>query len=113
MKLSGGEQQRVAIARALTLEPEILLLDEPTSALDVKITRKFEKTIQRLKETRDISIIWVTHNLAQAKRVGDYIGVLKSGRLIKVGPKEKVFDQLKKGGNKKLLYTKHKKEGVK
>ena len=90
-KLSVGEQQRVAIARALTLEPEVLLLDEPTSALDEKLTRRFEATIKHLKTNRGLTIIWVTHDLAQARRVGDLIAELKKGRLKQFGEKNKIL----------------------
>ncbi|UCH90323.1 MAG: phosphate ABC transporter ATP-binding protein [Thermoplasmata archaeon] len=103
--LSVGEQQRVAIARALALEPEILLLDEPTAALDSKITRRFEATIKHLKDVRGLTIVWVTHDLAQARRVGDYVGILKRGKLEQFGPASKIFpaatkdhDKAKRGG---------------
>jgi putative ABC transport system ATP-binding protein len=98
-KLSVGEQQRVAIARALTLEPEILLLDEPTSALDVKLTRRFEATIKRLKTARGLTIIWVTHDLAQARRVGDLIAELKKGKLKQFGEKNDIFVVSSKHGS--------------
>jgi putative ABC transport system ATP-binding protein len=80
-KLSGGEQQRVALARLLVLEPEVLLLDEPTAALDTKLTKKIERTIMELCKNRNLIIIWVTHNLTQARRVSDYIGILRDGKL--------------------------------
>jgi ABC-type multidrug transport system ATPase subunit len=99
-KLSVGEQQRVAIARALTLEPEVLLLDEPTSALDTKLTRRFEATIKRLKRSRGLSIIWVTHDLAQARRVGDLIAELKKGRLKQFGDVDTILaGSTKHGGH--------------
>jgi ABC-type phosphate transport system ATPase subunit len=80
-KLSVGEQQRVALARTLVLEPQVLLLDEPTAALDPKMSRKIEATISQLSKSRKLTILWVTHNHAQARRVGDQIGILKNGSL--------------------------------
>ena len=78
-QLSGGEQQRVCIARALTIEPKVLLLDEPCSALDIENTLLIEKLLTELKS--GISIIIVTHNIEQAKRIGDEIVTMKSGNL--------------------------------
>ena len=78
-QLSGGEQQRVCIARALTIEPKVLLLDEPCSALDIENTLLIEKLLTDLKS--GISIIIVTHNIEQAKRIGDEIVTMKSGSL--------------------------------
>ncbi|MCK5562114.1 MAG: ATP-binding cassette domain-containing protein [Thermoplasmata archaeon] len=80
-KLSVGEQQRVALARTLVLEPEVLLLDEPTASLDPKLTRKIESTILRLCKSRNLITLWVTHDHAQARRVGDQVGILKNGSI--------------------------------
>lgn len=80
-KLSVGEAQRVALARTLVLEPEVLLLDEPTASLDPKMTRRIESTISQLCKSRNLTILWVTHNHAQARRVGDQIGIIKNGKL--------------------------------
>jgi putative ABC transport system ATP-binding protein len=80
--LSGGEQQRVSIARTLANNPETLLLDEPTSALDPTSTEIIEKLIFYLKEKINLTIIWITHNIDQAKRIGDYTALLNKGQLI-------------------------------
>ncbi len=87
--LSGGQQQRLCIARALAMKPEILLLDEPTSALDPKATSRIEELIVELKKT--ITIVMVTHNIAQAVRVSDYTAFIYLGELVEFGPTEKVF----------------------
>lgn len=79
LKLSGGQKQRLCIARALTIEPKVLLLDEPCSALDIENTLLIEKLLSSLSE--NISIIIVTHNIEQAKRIGDEILTMKSGQL--------------------------------
>ena len=91
--LSGGQQQRLCIARALTLEPEVLLMDEPCSALDPIATGVVEELIARLK-TR-YTLVVVTHNLAQARRISDYCAALwpqdGAGRLIEFNRSESLF----------------------
>jgi phosphate transport system ATP-binding protein len=87
--LSGGQQQRLCIARALAMHPEILLLDEPTSALDPKSTAHIEELVSHLKTT--VTIIQVTHNIAQAARVSDFTAFLYLGELVEFGPTEKMF----------------------
>lgn len=87
--LSGGQQQRLCIARALAMQPEVLLLDEPTSALDPKSTAKIEELIVELKST--VSIMLVTHNIAQASRVSDYTAFMYLGELVEYGTTEKMF----------------------
>lgn len=89
-KLSGGQQQRLCIARALTVEPEILLLDEPCSALDIKNTEKIEEMIKKLSE--NYTVIIVTHNLSQAKRISDYTTFLLNGELIEYGATKDIFE---------------------
>ena len=87
--LSGGQQQRLCIARALAMNPEILLLDEPTSALDPKSTAHIEELIVELK--KNVTMLLVTHNIAQAARVSDFTAFIYLGELIEFGPTEKMF----------------------
>ena len=82
--LSGGQQQRLCIARALAMKPDVLLLDEPTSALDPKATGRIEKLMRELKKT--VTLILVTHNIAQAGRVSDFTAFLYLGELVEFGP---------------------------
>ncbi len=89
-KLSVGEQQRVALARALILKPKVMLLDEPTSALDPGNEEKIESLILKLVKSKNITVIWVTHDIAQAKRVGDRVAVMRDGRIILVDKAEKI-----------------------
>ncbi|HOW53997.1 MAG TPA: phosphate ABC transporter ATP-binding protein PstB [Syntrophorhabdaceae bacterium] len=87
--LSGGQQQRLCIARALAMDPEILLLDEPTSALDPKSTSQIEELFVELK--KNVTMLLVTHNIAQAARVSDFTAFIYLGELIEFGPTEKMF----------------------
>ena len=87
--LSGGQQQRLCIARALAMNPEILLLDEPTSALDPKATAHIEELLSELKQ--DVTIVMVTHNIAQAARISDFTAFVYLGELIEYGTTEKMF----------------------
>ncbi len=87
--LSGGQQQRLCIARALAMNPEVILLDEPTSALDPGSTMKIEALMAELKES--VTIVLVTHNIAQAARISDVTAFLYLGELVEFGPSEKLF----------------------
>jgi putative ABC transport system ATP-binding protein len=78
-QLSVGEQQRVMLARALALEPAVLLLDEPTSALDEDARDAVERTLLRLRSELDLSYVLVTHDLAQATRLADWVLRLELG----------------------------------
>jgi phosphate transport system ATP-binding protein len=87
--LSGGQQQRLCIARALAMKPEIMLLDEPTSALDPKATSHIEELMMELKNS--VTIILVTHNIAQAARTSDFTAFIYLGELVEFGPTQKLF----------------------
>jgi tungstate transport system ATP-binding protein len=88
--LSGGEQQKVALARALALNPEVLFLDEPTANLDPGATHEIENVIAAL-HAAGTKIVMVTHNLGQAKRMGDEVLFLHQGRLLERTPAERFF----------------------
>jgi putative ABC transport system ATP-binding protein len=90
-KLSVGEQQRVMLARALALEPRVLLLDEPTSALDQTARDAVEGTLRRLQARTAISLVVVTHDIAQARRLADYVVRIDSGRVIAQGPADELL----------------------
>lgn len=83
--LSGGELQRVALARALIVQPDVVLLDEPTANLDPENVRLIEHILQEEHQQRRMSIVIVTHNLFQARRLATHIGVLLDNTLIEYG----------------------------
>ena len=81
--LSGGQEQRLAIARALALNPSLLLLDEPTSSLDPIATSRVEESLLRLRQQSDLTMIWVSHSIEQARRIGSRVLLLDGGRVIR------------------------------
>ncbi len=89
-QLSGGMQQRVGLGRALAVEPEILLFDEPFSALDPLIRREMQDELVRLQETMHRTIIFITHDFAEALRLGDRIAIMKDGSFDQVGTPEEI-----------------------
>lgn len=89
--LSGGEAQRVAIARAVAFEPKLLLLDEPTANLDPGNIELIEKMINTLNSTKAITVVMVTHNVFQARRIADEVIFINEGKIIEAGPAEQIF----------------------
>jgi tungstate transport system ATP-binding protein len=90
--LSGGQVQLVALARALAVEPSILLLDEPTANLDPAHVALVEQTIIEDQQERGTTVIWTTHNLFQARRVAQRVGLLLNGQLIETASTQEFFE---------------------
>ncbi len=89
MQLSGGQQQRLCIARALILNPSVILFDEPCSALDPISTFKIEELLTELK--KQYTIIMVTHNMEQARRIADYTAFFYQGEIVEAAETENIF----------------------
>ena len=90
--LSGGEMQRVALARALVIEPDVLLLDEPTANLDPYNVGLIESIVREHNTARNTTVVMVTHNVFQARRLAARAGLLLEGRLIELAPIRQFFD---------------------
>jgi oligopeptide transport system ATP-binding protein len=90
-ELSGGQRQRVVIAGALVLEPQILLADEPVSMLDVSIRAEILNLLVELRETRGISVLLITHDLATSAYLADRVAVMYLGRIVEIGTVSEVL----------------------
>ena len=89
--LSGGMRQRVGIARALTDDPSVLLMDEPFSALDPLIRREMQNELLRIQEQLHKTIIFITHDLSEALKLGDHIAILRDGVVVQMGTGEEIL----------------------
>ena len=90
-EFSGGMRQRIVIAIALTADPEILICDEPTTALDVTIQAQILELINRLKKARNMSIIFITHDLGVVANMADRVAVMYAGKIVEVGTVNEIF----------------------
>lgn len=102
-ELSGGQRQRLSFARTLVNEPSILLLDEVTSALDSISAHEIEELILRINRERRTTILWVTHDLSQAERVGGQTWLVMDGSLIEAAPTKQFFTEPKEARTKEFL----------
>lgn len=89
-QLSGGQQQRVGLARALAVDPEVLLFDEPFSALDPLIRREMQEEVVRLHREEGRTMVFITHDLSEALKLGDRIALMRDGRIVQLGTPEEI-----------------------
>ena len=101
--LSGGQAQRVAIARALSADPDMLLLDEATSALDPLVADGVVGLFDRLQRERGLSLLFITHDLALARRVAHRIAVMEDGRIVECALREELFANPQAEATKRLI----------
>ncbi|MBD3309370.1 polyamine ABC transporter ATP-binding protein, partial [candidate division KSB3 bacterium] len=92
-QLSGGQQQRVALARALIMQPQVMLLDEPLSNLDAKLREEMRFEIQDLQKRTGVTIVYVTHDQAEAMAMSDRIVVMNQGKIHQIGTAQTIYQQ--------------------
>jgi peptide/nickel transport system ATP-binding protein len=90
-QLSGGQKQRVMIAMALSCNPELLIADEPTTALDVTVQKMILQLLRKLKEERNMSMIFISHDLAVISEIADHVAVMYKGEVVEQGPAMELF----------------------
>jgi peptide/nickel transport system ATP-binding protein len=105
-ELSGGQVQRISVARALITDPSLLVADEPVSMLDASLRMSIVNLLVELKQRKDVSVIYITHDLATAFYVADQIAIMLRGWIVEMGPVEKVL------GNPLHPYTQLLKQSV-
>ena len=102
-QLSGGEMQRLAIARALVLDPALLIADEPTAFLDASVQAKILKLLLNLQEQRGLSMLYITHDIAAARKVSDRIAIMLDGKITEEGPSNEIIAAPKQDYTRSLL----------
>ncbi len=90
-QFSGGMRQRIVIAIALAGDPEILICDEPTTALDVTVQAKILELINQIKEQKNLSVIFITHDLGVVANMADRVNVMYAGKIVETGTSEEIF----------------------
>ena len=102
-QMSGGQQQRVMIAMAIACEPKLLIADEPTTALDVTIQKQILDLIAALQRKHQMSVLFITHDLAVVGEIADYVVVMRNGEIREQGPAKTVFENPQDAYTKALL----------
>lgn len=91
-EFSGGQRQRIAIARALILNPKLIIADEPVSALDASIQAQIINLLKDLKKQKDLTILFISHDLNVIRYLADCVGIMYFGRLIEENTTDKIFN---------------------
>ncbi len=102
-ELSGGMKQRVIIATALLMEPSVVIADEPTTALDVVVQAQIINLMKRLKQKLGLSMIFITHDLSILAEISDKIAIMYAGKIVELGPSEKIYYEPAHPYTQKLL----------
>lgn len=102
-KLSGGEIQKVALARSLSFSPRLLLLDEPTANIDPSTVTDIEKILKRFNHEEQTTIVLISHNLAQARRISDYVVLLNHGKVVEANECKAFFQTPAKADTKRFI----------
>jgi peptide/nickel transport system ATP-binding protein len=89
--LSGGQRQRVALARSLILTPKLIIADEPVSMLDVSVRAEILELMRNLKDRLEISFLYITHDLSTSRYIGDYIAIMRAGKIVEAGSIDQVL----------------------
>jgi len=104
-ELSGGMKQRVSIAMTLGFDPDLIIADEPTTALDVTVQKKVLDIFQRIVDERDLSVLWITHNLGVVAEFCDKVAVIYAGEIVEYGDIYQIFDNPTHPYTRELLET--------
>jgi peptide/nickel transport system ATP-binding protein len=102
-EFSGGQRQRIGIARALAMKPTVIVADEPVSALDVSVQKKILELLSDIRESRGVSMLFVTHDLRVAAQLCDSLAVMHQGRIVEQGRTAAVFADPQHDYTRKLL----------
>ena len=109
-ELSGGQRQRVMIAMSIANNPDLLIADEPTTALDVTVQNQILDLIINIQKKMNMSILFISHDLAVVKKVADYICIMKDGKIVEQNDKEKIFNFPHHSYTKELILSQTKKK---
>lgn len=104
-EISGGQKQRVMIAMALLCHPKVLIADEPTTALDVTVQKDIIALLKRLQQKRNMSVLFISHDLALVKQLADRVAVMYNGKIVEVNTTQKIFSNPKEAYTKGLLFA--------